>query len=212
MRRPTSNTFALGIAAVLLAAVVVLTGCGSGDAADRPGAPADRTPVATPTEPAPTAVPGKTGVSAVDEVIEAVLAGDVKALRDLFVFSPVACEESPQGAGAPPTCAPGEPDGTPVDVIAVAQCEGYYVRPAEAGTIELPVMASTLYAVYAAPDTLWPEGEYAVIFERGESHVPQAWELVMTDEGITGIHHGCAMSAERIAESQRLTDIIVAPE
>lgn len=207
-----SNIYAFGVVVALVASFFVLSACGSGDEADGAGAGVTPTvPAATPTS-EPSATPGHTGIVAVDTAIDAVRAGDVDALREMFVYSPVPCVVSPEGLGAPPTCIDGEADGTPVDVISVAQCEGYYVRPDKADGIELPVQASTLYAVYGASDTLWPEGEYAVIFDRGESNFPQAWELILTDDGISGIHHGCAMSPERIVEFQQLTDAIVAPQ
>lgn len=149
------------------------------------------------------------------------LARDLGALRALVRFTPTPCVINPEGLGAPPTCRDGEAAGTAVDVLPIAQCEGFFSRPDELnldglllGLDGVPSVAINLYAAYRAPADVFPPGKYFVIFSArapGATDAPRGFALTMSDEGVTGIHHGCAQTPAQMVEFQRLTDAIVAP-
>ncbi len=67
----------------------------------------------------------RTGIAAVDAVLEAVEEGTPPP----YDTTPVACVKKQEGIGAPPLCPEGVTDGTPIDVILVSDCEGVYVEP-----------------------------------------------------------------------------------
>ncbi|MBI5288498.1 MAG: hypothetical protein HY873_05955 [Chloroflexi bacterium] len=162
---------------------------------------------------APIDVDGVTsGIASVDRAVAAVLTHDLTAIEDLLRYSPVACVAVQEGIGAPPLCLPSEPDGTVIEALPVAQCEGFHVRP---GDVQLDVFAEPIqfYAVYRTPPGEWPVGDYLVIFYRGFGEMERAAiELAMDDEGVVAIDLGCAMTPEAMVEFQRLTDAIVAPQ
>jgi hypothetical protein len=61
----------------------------------------------------------RTGIAVVDAAIDAVLAGDAEALVEQTAFREEACARV-EGLGGPPRCRPGEPNGTPVEVVRAA--------------------------------------------------------------------------------------------
>ncbi len=205
------------IVVAVVAVLAAFTGCGADDA--KPSltpvtTSAPSAPAATPAAPAATPRAGHTGVASIDAAIDAMLITDLSALRAMIRFTPTPCVISPEGLGALPTCRPGEAEGTAVDVLPIAQCEGFFARPDELALDGVPSLAVRLYAVYRAPADVFPPGKYFVLFSArapGAADAVRGFALVMTDDGITGIHFGCAQTPEQIVEFQRLTDAIVAP-
>jgi len=100
------------------------------------------------------AVRGPTsGVPIVDRVIDAITRSDANALLALTDFSHIACVAESQGIGSPPLCQAGEPNGTTVDAIWGASCEGYTVRRAALGdTYRSLLNGIGPFAVFAATD------------------------------------------------------------
>ena len=158
---------------------------------------------------------GRSGIAAVDAAIDAVVAGDVDAVQRLVRYTPTACDAHPRGIGGPPACRAGEADKTFVDVLAAAQCEGFYVRSGEFDAHSIVAPNSRLYAVYRASPSSFPPGDDVVIFSHPAS-TPGAqsdagYALLMNDRGIVGVHYGCSQTPEQFVKFERLTDAIVAP-
>jgi hypothetical protein len=201
---------------VLAPAVIALSACGE-DSAET-GEPSQAPGVVVPS-PAVSAVPtrqtaSRTNIPAVDAAIDAVLDRDDASLRNMLVYSQVACTAEAEGIGGPPLCEAGEPDGTLIEVVPVAQCEGFYARDGSELFTELlnDEAAPELYAVYNVGDDFWPPGRYAAMFSRVWYERPDtAFELIIDERGITGLHVGCAMSPPQMVQFQGLSDPIVAP-
>jgi hypothetical protein len=102
-------------------------------------------------------------------ILEAFFWGAVEDRRSLIQYITVGCTTA-DGLGGPPKCAPGEAEGTLVEVFPIGEAEGHFVRPEEIDrTLEFTV--DGLYAVYRQepgvdPVEYWPVGEYALLFER----------------------------------------------
>lgn len=102
-------------------------------------------------------------------VLEAFFWGTVEDRRSLVQFLTTGCTTA-DGLGGPPKCAPGEVQGTLVEVFPIAGVEGHFVRPEEIDrTLEFNVKG--LYAVYRPTpgvdaEEYWPTGEYVLLFER----------------------------------------------
>jgi len=178
---------------------------------------ATRTPTSTPTTsatstatPESTAAPGatatpeeSTGVPGVDAVIAAVLSGDTDEVVPLVELRSLACGPQ-QGAGSPPPCPQGEPDGTMVSVLPVATCEGEW-RPESslAASFEPLVDANPeLYAVYGMPtqfQALVPDGQYVAVFTRdatGQGRLGAG--VIIAGDAIAGLWFGCGATADQI--------------
>ena len=140
----------------------------------------------------------RTGIGIIDEVIEAVLGGDVDAVVAQVRLTTFECT-TPTGIGGPPSCAPGEPDGTPVEVLPVSFCEGGYVgldqvnesvqgwlTPAAQGASPETLK---LYAVTEGSFDTW-DVRYAAVFvfeSTGEGRI--AW--IGPQGGVTALGSGC---------------------
>ncbi|MCC6904257.1 MAG: hypothetical protein IT326_00340 [Anaerolineae bacterium] len=108
-------------------------------------------------------------ITEITPLVEAFLTGDISDRRELVQFLSTACTAA-DGLGGPPKCAPGEAEGTLVEVFPVLESEGYFARPSEIDRI-LDFTVDGLYAVYrpspgSDPEAYWPTGEYALLFER----------------------------------------------
>jgi hypothetical protein len=85
--------------------------------------------IVPPPEPGAMPEPGlRSGVAVIDAFLDALDANDGVALRSLVDPMVVECVTEQHGAGAPPLCRGGEADGTTVEAIVVAGCEGVYLR------------------------------------------------------------------------------------
>jgi len=160
----------------------------------------------------PTSAPRSTGIPALDAIIAAAERGDTAALQAAIQYTPTACVTTQQGIGAPPLCRAGEAEGTMVEVIPLAQCEGFFTRADEL-RLDALAGAASLYGVYrASAAEQFPPGKYWAIFGRSDANNPSpASAIVMNDDHIVGIHFGCAMKPAQMVEFERLTDVVVAP-
>ena len=76
----------------------------------------------------------RTGVKAVDDVLDLVEANDVQGIVDAVDWEMVPCDDDPgPGIILPPRCPGDEPDGTLVQVVKVACGTWRYVRPGSLG-------------------------------------------------------------------------------
>jgi len=150
---------------------------------------------------------GRTGVPEVDAVVQAVLSSDQEALGGLVGYSLVPCTTEP-GIGSE-LCRPGEPDGTLVDALLAADCEGHFIRPDgidEALRYFLEGRPE-LYGVYqvppATPGTVAVVGpDYVAVFsvegpERGQAF---GRGLGIGAGEVVFINFGCGQSPEELGE------------
>lgn len=80
----------------------------------------------TPPTPTPSAsAPARTKIPEIDHVIDLLLRRDVDGLVQLAEYRPIGCSVT-QTVGSHPPCAPGQPEGTPINVFVIGQCEGSY--------------------------------------------------------------------------------------
>ncbi len=167
------------VAAFLLALAAIASACGDGDG------------------------PRPTGVPEVNAVVQAVLSGDQEALRGFVRYAPVACTTGPLEIGGPPECRPGEPDGTVVDALRVASCEGHYARRdgIEQALGYLVAGKPKLYRVYQSSPSTWLPGDYTAVFsvEGPESGQVFGKALIIDGGEITSIDFGCGESPEHLA-------------
>lgn len=130
----------------LLISILALVAFACSDDDANPSEPTTPTnpPVETPTSEPPTETPtaepeegeapeglyghGKrTGIPEIDAVLDAWEPGDIDALSALALLQEMECVTEVQGLGGPPECPPGVDDGTTVQVMGAAACEGFWV-------------------------------------------------------------------------------------
>ncbi|MGD9933929.1 MAG: SH3 domain-containing protein [Dehalococcoidia bacterium] len=145
----------------------------------------------------------RTGNAAVDAVISALESGDLEAIAALIGWQQVECEGGPpMGIGGPPECPEGVADGTPIDVIPGAACEGYWhIRLNDGGRANLVIgTADRLYAVIKNDaDSFWRGSDTGIVYVNPER--PEWGKAVYLANGrIIGDWSGCATSPAEIAE------------
>ncbi len=159
----------------------------------------------------PTSSSSLTGLADLDRVLAAVLSGDVEEVRPLVAYSAEPCTITRDSLDAVPLCRDDEGDGRLVEVVPVAECEGFFLRPDEIDESLSTLVASDLYAAYQAPATSEPPGQYVAVF----SHMPGDELLgiaVVIDGGrIVGMDFGCAQSPEAIVQSLGLREAVLPP-
>ena len=183
--------------AFLLGLSLFVLACGGGDDDGGNGAPPE----------------GPTGVVSVDTALVALDAHDGRALATQVVLSGVACTTA-DGVGGPPKCASGEANGTEVQVLAAAACEGYYLRPDEVEAALANFVTGNnvrVHSVYqqSVPDLL--PGDYIVLLTYVDQALAgtRARELFLTDAGITGVFLGCSTTVAQLQQDHGLTNPIL---
>ena len=115
----------------------------------------------------------KTGIASVDQILAALASGEPQALRDLVEFTDAVCTQQ-DGLGGPPKCRAGEAEGSPVEVLAFLDSEGYFLRRDEIGNWA-GIQAAGLYAVYEVnaaamtAEQYYPIGNYVILLVNGEN-------------------------------------------
>lgn len=144
----------------------------------------------------------RTGNPEYDTVIASLESGDLEAIAALIEWRKVECKAGPpQGIGGPPQCPDGVADGTPIDVIPGAACEGYWhIRLNDGGRANLAIgTADRLYAVIKNDaDSFWRGSDAGIIYVNPER--PEWGKAIYLANGrIVGDWSGCGTSPAEIA-------------
>lgn len=108
----------------------------------------------------------RTGLEAVDPVLEALASGDAQAVRSLIQFTNAPCTRQ-DGLGGPPKCREAEAEGTPVEVLPFLGPEGSFLRKEEIADWQ-GVDAAGVFAIYKVSaavtfEQYYPAGEYGLM-------------------------------------------------
>lgn len=157
----------------------------------------------------------RTGVKAVDDVLDLVEANDVQGIVDAVDWEMVPCDDNPgPGIILPPRCPGDEPDGTLVEVVKVACGTWRYVRPGALGAYVRMALNNDrgTFGVEKTrvPDNLGilpPNGHGILLAVRENLHPPgfgpyeyakdaadaDGFLVGIGEDGITGFWFGCGM-------------------
>jgi hypothetical protein len=140
-----------------------------------------------------------------DLIINTVLAHDGATLETLTKLTPMPCGAQ-AGPGSPPACPAGAANGTNVEVLPVASCEGE-LRPKSAvrGTLYSIVgTAPSLVAVYKVPSTYMPQtpGDTLAVFSRHPTiSANLAAGLLINGNRVVAVVLGCQATPAQIVPS-----------
>ena len=154
----------------------------------------------------------KTGIAAIDQVLEAVESGDSDALIAQAKISIQKCTHA-QGAGGPPKCRPSEAEGTSVEVMFASSCEGFYLRHDDLDSTAARFLEGTpkVHSVYPHNGLLFPSSQYIVLLSATPNEgIPATLgrELFVSDNGIVGLNFGCGESPRDMISMQSLGEPI----
>lgn len=109
----------------------------------------------------------RTGIAALDRIIDTVLAHDFEMLVELTRPAVIGCTHA-DGLGGPPKCGPGETEGTPLEVVPFLGPEGHHQRWTDYLQWSGPDVRGLLAAYRVSPEAYseeaYPAGEYALVF------------------------------------------------
>lgn len=134
----------------------------------------------------------RTGIPAIDVVIEAMHAQDADALGAMLAFQTIPCVAREQYGGGPPGCRGGDPVGTPYEVLPFSSSEFAWLNREQAVEtvrgLAVGGAAGEPWHIYAAREftgTAVSPGGYTAIFTRVETHTAIAFGV--DDDGVTYI-------------------------
>ena len=170
-----------------------------------PVATVTNTPAASPST-APTASPtpmaalplvptGEAIPPIVAQVIGSVTSKQASSVLPLVAYQNVGCTTA-LGAGGPPKCKAGDPQGTVYKVFATGRCGLEWVTDATKSITDAVNGVGSLYAAAKLkapspdPDPTWPKGETVVVFRGGSAAAPPVY-FVLSAEKIVRAHLAC---------------------
>ena len=142
----------------------------------------------------------------VNRIIDLIEARNLDGLEAAVRLTGVPCGPQ-QGAGSPPSCPPGQPDGTPVEVLPVSTCQGE-LRPRSSLR---PTLAETLPSVrrltgiYRAPAGYLPHApqvnaDFVAVFSREAPGQPNLGVGVVIHGGdVVGLRFGCGSTPAELS-------------
>ncbi|HEU0075985.1 MAG TPA: hypothetical protein VFS30_18470 [Dehalococcoidia bacterium] len=113
----------------------------------------------------------RSGIEVIDTFLNALAAGDLSSMVGQVSYEQVGCILEPVGIGGPPFCEDGEAEGTLLDVVLAARCEGHYIRR-EAMPQVLGDLVGKPWALYAVIE-LGPPVQ--------DAFVPGTWQVILVD-------------------------------
>ncbi len=161
----------------------------------------------------------RTNIPELDRVIDLLVHQDVDGLIQVVSFHAVPCGESRTVGGQPP-CAPGTPEGSPVDGFPVGACEGGdlsidQLRPAF-GDVLLHQRSAAVYAVIRTnPAGAAPTYDVVMTEDRPSAATADAsfWKVDASGH-ITGLQSPCgggAGAAQQVAYRYPNADFVLGP-
>lgn len=114
----------------------------------------------------------RTGIEAIDDILDAAANGDMASLQPLIQFTEAKCTLA-DGLGGPPKCNAGEAEGTRIEVLPFLGGEGSYLRSTEIENWQ-GIEVSGVYAIFEVSTDLvaeeyFPAGEYAIVFANDQN-------------------------------------------
>ncbi len=147
----------------------------------------------------------------------AMLGGSVTNVLEHIQLMTVPCTTG-DALGGPPKCAEGEADGTEIIAFPSGGSEGSWVRQEKLEAyLAFNLTLKGLYAVYQVtpspnPEPYWPEGEYALLFEREMNDFPIPITVLIQDGKVIRLNFGQGNYPEDILQSLPVADILVSPQ
>jgi len=149
-------------------------------------------------------------------ILRAMLGGSLDEQFAVIEYTRTACA-AVEGLGGPPPCPEGAVEGTDVDVFPVLGSEGSYIAPENMETFLINLSLKSLYTAYRVTpnpniEPYFPEGEYAMLFERNENNVSLPVILRVADGKIVRMDFSIGISAADLLKEVPVENVLVTPQ
>ena len=146
----------------------------------------------------------------------AMLGGTLNDQIAMIQYTRTACA-TVEGLGGPPSCPDGVVVGTEVEVFPVLGSEGSFMKPEDMETFLDNSIVKNLYAVYRVTpnpniEPYFPEGEYAMLFERDLNDILSPVILRVQDGKIVRMDFRMGISPEDILKEIPAEQIVLTPQ
>ena len=149
-------------------------------------------------------------------IMVAMLGPSLTDRADVIQFSQIACANV-EGLGGPPSCPEGVAEGTELEVFPTLGGEGSYVAPENIETFFNNFLLKNLYAVYRVTpnpniEPYYPEGEYAMIFERNINDISLPVVLRVMDGKVVRMDFSVGTPAANLLTAVPVENVLITPQ
>ena len=149
-------------------------------------------------------------------IVKAMLGGSLDEQVAVIQYSQIACA-TVDGLGGPPPCPEGAAEGTEVEVFPTLGSESSFVAPENMQTFLNNSILKSLYAVYRVTpnpniEPYFPEGEYAMLFERNVNDISLPVVLRVMDGRIVRMDFSMGISAADLLKEVPVEKVLVTPQ
>lgn len=149
-------------------------------------------------------------------ILRAMLGGSLDEQIAVIRYTRIACA-TVEGLGGPPPCPEGVAGGTEIEVFPTLGSEGSFVAPENMQTFLSNSILKNLYAVYRVKpnpniEPYFPEGEYAMLFERDLNDISLPVVLRVMDGRIVRMDFSFGVSAADLLKEVPVEDVLVTPQ
>jgi hypothetical protein len=149
-------------------------------------------------------------------ILRAMLGGSLDEQITVIQYTRIACA-TVDGLGGPPPCPEGIAEGTEIEVFPTLGSESSFVAPGNMQTFLNNSILKSLYAVYRVKpnpniEPYFPEGEYAMLFERNLNDVSLPVVLRVVDGRIVRMDFSFGVSVADLLKEVPLEDVLVTPQ
>jgi hypothetical protein len=149
-------------------------------------------------------------------ILSAMLGDTLNDQIAVIQYTRTACA-TVEGLGGPPSCPDGVVEGTEVEVFPVLGSEGSFVKPEDMETFLDNSRVKSLYAIYRVTpnpnnEPYFPEGEYAMLFERDLNDILSPVILRVQDGKIVRMDFRMSISPEDIHKEIPAEQIVLTPQ
>lgn len=167
-------------------------------------------------EPAPAITSNQDVKDELGLILRAMLGGSLDEQIAVVQYSHIACT-TVEGLGGPPPCPEGAVEGTEIEVFPTLGSEGSFVATENMQTFLNNSILKSLYAVYRVKpnpniEPYFPEGEYAMLFERDLNDVSLPVVLRVVDGRIVRMDFSFGVSAADLLKEVPVEDVLVTPQ
>jgi hypothetical protein len=151
-----------------------------------------------------------------EPILRAMLGGTLTEQIAVIQYTRTACA-TVEGVGGPPPCPEGVAEGTEVEVFPTLGSEGSFVTPENMETFLNNSILNNLHAVYRITpnpniEPYFPEGEYAMLFERSMNDISLPVVLRVVDGKVVRMDFSFGISAADLLKEIPVENVIVSPQ
>ena len=149
-------------------------------------------------------------------ILRAMLGGSLDEQIAVIQYTRTACA-TVEGLGGPPPCPEGIAEGTEVEVFPTLGSEGSFIAPENMETFLNNSILKSLYAVYRVTpnpniEPYFPEGDYAMLFERNVNDIPLPVVLRVLDGRVVRMDFSFGVSAANLLKEIPVENVLVTPQ